>query len=131
MAATLAVAPGVIVHGSGHFYAGRPLTGALLLAAEAAGVYLAYQGAMDVFDLVENVDFETLDNYEGTARLSRGVGMAAGGVLLFLTSWFYDISGAPAAAAATARAKQRQAPAAAVRPVVRPEGVAVVLEKKF
>jgi hypothetical protein len=38
IALEIAFFPGVIIHGAGHFYAGKPKTGSLLLVGELVGV---------------------------------------------------------------------------------------------
>lgn len=97
----LATFPGIVVHGSGHFYAGRPITGVLMLLAEAGAVYMAYQGVSDVYTVVDEnlngnlTDIEIIENLSETEKISQGIGLAAGGLVLFLSSWFYDMSGAP------------------------------------
>ena len=44
MAVLYAVIPGVVIHGSGHFYAGKMGTGAVLLGCGAAGATIFYYG---------------------------------------------------------------------------------------
>jgi len=132
-ASGLAFFPGVLAHGTGHFYAGRPVTGALLVVAEALGVYLAYTGAMDIRRGLEAFDPDD-PTFEGdTGTLSQGIGLAAGGAMIFLTSWFFDLSGAPIAAGEEAAKRQAAATAGRtqVRPALTPGGVAVVLERTF
>jgi hypothetical protein len=46
MALFYAVIPGIIVHGSGHFYAGKTTIGAALLGSELVGGALAFVGAV-------------------------------------------------------------------------------------
>lgn len=99
----LATFPGVLVHGSGHFYAGRPLTGALLLMVEAGAVYMTYRGVSDLMSVADAnmgddvTDIQIITNLSETGQLSRGIGLAAGGLVLFLSSWLYDLTGSPIA----------------------------------
>ena len=71
MALLYAVIPGVLIHGSGHFYAGKTTTGAVLLGSELVGGTMFYY-----------------------ALWGGGSFLAAGGVLFF-GSWIYDLVGAP------------------------------------
>jgi hypothetical protein len=71
MAVLYAVIPGVVIHGSGHFYAGKMGTGAVLLGCGAAGATIFYYGIW-----------------------GKGSYMAFGG-FLFFGSWIYDLVGAP------------------------------------
>lgn len=102
-AIALATFPGIVIQGSGHFYAGRPVTGAILLLVELGAVTMAYNGGRDIYAVVqENTrsdisDVALVENLSNTSRLSRGIGLAVGGVVLFLSSWFYDMTGAPLA----------------------------------
>jgi hypothetical protein len=71
--------PGIIVHGSGHFYAGDARTGSRLLGAEAAGGLLIVGG---FFLGLAGVQTEA-----GFAVLSGGI--------LFVGSWVYDVVRSP------------------------------------
>jgi hypothetical protein len=75
--------PGIVVHGAGHFYAGKKMTSALLFGAELGGVALVFYGV--------NLGIGEMDS-ERTATPNV---VAAGGAALFLGSWIYDIIGAP------------------------------------
>ncbi|MFH1336452.1 MAG: hypothetical protein ABII96_08035 [Candidatus Zixiibacteriota bacterium] len=75
--------PGIIVHGSGHFYAGKTNTGYLLLGTEAAGLLLLYMG------------FEVA--FGGSAYQTDADLMGWTGLALFSGSWLYDIIGSPIA----------------------------------
>ncbi len=131
MALTLALVPGIAVHGSGHFYAGRPLTGAALAAVEVGALYLAYLGSMQITSAVNSgVGDAESENFGNSEELSRGLGLAVTGAALFLGSWLFDLSGAPTAAAETAAAR-KQAAGTALRPALRPDQVALVLERRF
>lgn len=137
-AAGLALFPGVLVHGTGHFYAGRPLTGSVLAASEAAAVYLIIRGGMeayssgkDIADMLNNSAGQGVSqNLGDTGNLSYGLGLAAAGLVVFLGSWLFDVTGAPLAAMQKQKAA---APAGSqAQPVVSArldgQGVAVVLE---
>jgi hypothetical protein len=78
-AMAFAVIPGVVLHGSGHFYAERRKTAVILLGCEVVGL------AMGVF---------------GGLAQSEGAGGSSGstieiGALLFFGSWLYDFIAAP------------------------------------
>ncbi len=131
MAVTLALGPGLAVHGVGHFYAGRPVTGAALLAAELGAVYLAYRGGTDIMRAQANGVFDTNSpNLGQSEEFSRGAGLAAVGVAVFLASWLYDLTGAPIAAAETAAAKAA-ARAVTISPEFRDNRAGVVIEHRF
>ncbi len=134
VASGLAVAPGVLVHGSGHFYAGRPLTGAVLVAAEAVSLYMVYRGVRDIYSQVDAIDFDTFSNFDGNSgQISNGLGLAAGGLMIFLASWLYDITGSAQAVEAdeAARRQSVQANVPTVTPRITPQGVEVVVDRLF
>lgn len=131
MAATLALVPGIAVHGAGHFYAGRPLAGAALVAVELGSLYLAYLGSTQISSAVNSgVGDADSANFGDSEEFSRGLGLVVTGTALFLGSWLFDLSGAPTAAAETAAAR-KEAAGTALRPEVRPDQVALVLEQRF
>lgn len=77
----LALVPGFIIHGLGHYYAGYPRTGNVLLITEGSSFvffFLAFGLALD--------DSDSID--------TAGV-LAVGAFFGFLGSWAYDIIGAP------------------------------------
>ncbi|NTV52206.1 MAG: hypothetical protein HGA76_04235 [Candidatus Firestonebacteria bacterium] len=135
VALSLALVPGIALHGSGHFYAGRPWTGVALLLAEAGGIYMGYRGGKDVYAVVDSLDFDKFSNFHGdTGQISNGLGLALGGVMIFLSSWLYDITGAPIAAQ-QANAAAAQSKAASSAPVVTSRvtahGFEVAIERRF
>jgi hypothetical protein len=83
MAIFYSIIPGIFIHGSGHFYAGKTNTGTLLFGAEAAGVLITYLGFLSSFRGIENQDDTDL--------------MGLVGVVLFAGSWVYDVIGSPIA----------------------------------
>jgi hypothetical protein len=131
VAVSLAILPGIAIHGAGHFYAGRPLQAAALLLVEAGAGYMAYRGASEVYAVSQN--FDLAQNAGESGQLSYGVGLAAGGLFLFLTSWLYDVTGAPMAAAETAAPAQKATAhnAPTVTPQITRRGVELVLERLF
>lgn len=135
VAAALAFAPGVVVHGSGHFYAGRPFAGWCLVLAEAGSVYLAYRGVSELVAMKNELDSASFTSYSGDSeRISRGIGWAAGGLVLFLASWFYDMSGAPLAAADANSIRISQSPESkdpSVVAQVQENGLRVGIQQKF
>lgn len=84
IALLIAILPGSVVHGAGHFYAGKPLTGVALLGLEIIGTGLVFFGAVE--GLGEAMEGGSKGNPEGTILI---------GFSLFLFSWIYDIIGAP------------------------------------
>jgi hypothetical protein len=75
--------PGIIVHGSGHFYAGKTNTGYLLLGTEAAGLLLLYLGFEEALG--------------GSAYRNDADVMGWTELALFSGSWLYDVIGSPIA----------------------------------
>lgn len=89
LALTYAVIPGFIVHGAGHFYAGRRTTGIVLLACEVVGCTFFTVGALD--QAVSHL--EDAHPSDGAS----GEGLIVIGTILFVGSWTYDMIGAPLA----------------------------------
>ena len=82
-----ALVPGLVVHGAGHFYAGKTKTGAVLLGSELVGGTIFSIGVVG----------KGMSQLEGGEPWKYGdVFMAFGGVL-FVGSWIYDVIGAPLA----------------------------------
>ena len=86
MALLYAVIPGVVIHGSGHFYAGKTTTGAVLLGCGVVGGYMFFIGALG----------QGIPGESGELGKYEDVLWAFGGIL-FLGSWIYDLVGAPRA----------------------------------
>lgn len=80
-----AMVPGFVVHGTGHFYAGKPVTGVALLGVEIISLGLCYASAM--FSFAEAMGGTGKGDPEVTGLIGLG---------LFLSSWIYDMAGAPA-----------------------------------
>jgi TM2 domain-containing membrane protein YozV len=79
----IALVPGSIIHGAGHFYAGRIGTGFVLLGSELVGTGLIVVG------LVGGIETITGEPREGwVIELEAGL-------VLFVGSWIYDIIGSP------------------------------------
>jgi TM2 domain-containing membrane protein YozV len=77
----LALVPGSVVHGAGHFYAGKVKTGFILLGTEIVGMSLLMGGALSALP--------------GNVKENRGEMMGFIGFSLFLGSWIYDIVQSP------------------------------------
>jgi hypothetical protein len=121
-ASALAVFPGIILHGSGHFYAGRPWVGTALALTEAVSLYCIYRGYLDIQAGSEEVDLSGSSSYSGNSeQVSRGIGLAVGGTLLFFTSWLFDVTGAPQAAAQV-QAENKAMSDLQIRPELLPDG---------
>ena len=78
----LAVFPGFLVHGTGHFYIGEHTTGLTLLATEVAGIALMASSAM-----IQKSSPDSANT--GALRL----GLSHLGLVLFAGSWAADIVG--------------------------------------
>jgi hypothetical protein len=78
-----ALVPGAVVHGAGHFYAGKAGTGFLLLGSELAGATL----------LLVSVGM----SWEEGSQTLESFPVAFAGGALFFGSWIYDMIGAPLA----------------------------------
>jgi len=79
----IALVPGAIIHGAGHFYAGRIGTGFVLLGSELVGTGLILVG------LVGGIETITGEPREGWV-----IELEAGFVL-FVGSWVYDVVASP------------------------------------
>lgn len=77
----IALVPGSVVHGAGHFYAGKPKTGFVLFGTEIVGIGLFMGGA--------------LSGLPGNVREDAGETIGFVGFSLFMFSWVYDIIVAP------------------------------------
>ena len=80
-----AAIPGFVVHGAGHFYAGKTKTGLLLLGTEVLAFAFFVEGALLEFQESEGWTIEGPD---------PGVFFAIGTVL-FYGSWLYDLFASP------------------------------------
>ena len=78
----IALVPGSVVHGAGHFYAGKLKTGAFLVGTELAGIGLFYLGAVSGMS-------ENLEDEKDRGEL-EWIGFG-----LFLFSWLYDVIESP------------------------------------
>jgi TM2 domain-containing membrane protein YozV len=91
----IAFFPGIIVHGVGHFYAGKPKTGSLLLIGELVGVGCIAAGivviSLGVFTKVGTLG--AADIMEELSGLASGLMYVGSG--LFLGTWIYDVVFAP------------------------------------
>lgn len=84
-ALVIALVPGSVVHGAGHFYAGKTKTAIGLFGAEIIGAGLTLLGAIgNAFEGIEGSESKG----GADAALIIGVGFFAG-------SWIYDVIGSP------------------------------------
>jgi hypothetical protein len=95
VALLLALVPGSLVHGAGHFYAGKVKTGFILLGTEIVGMSLLAGGA--------------LSGLPGNVKEDRGEMMGFIGFSLFIGSWVYDIVESPSEVKKHNEALQRHA----------------------
>ncbi|MCS7227762.1 MAG: hypothetical protein NZ839_02210, partial [Endomicrobia bacterium] len=98
------VGPGFIIHGLGHFYAGKPLMGTILLVCGLIGsgliivgvIILSLSGAL----LTPGILFTIFTGIpvgisESVAGIEIGMKLVSIGSILFFGSWWLDIIGAP------------------------------------
>ena len=85
-ALVIALVPGAVVHGAGHFYAGKTKTAIGLFGAEILGGVFVYFGALGS-SLHSDTGGEGGSN-AGPIVLFLGLG-------LFIGSWIYDIADSP------------------------------------
>jgi len=85
-ALVIALVPGSVVHGAGHFYAGKTKTAIGLFGAEIAGAALTSLGLLG--SLRGDTGGEGDGSLAGPVVLSLGLG-------LFVGSWIYDVVGSP------------------------------------
>jgi len=80
--------PGIVIHGAGHFYAGKLGTGLLLFGTEIVGDGLFLLGAIGVG--VSQIE-------DGGSTWKPGYALMTTGLILFFGSWVYDLIGSPLA----------------------------------
>ncbi|MES2201785.1 MAG: hypothetical protein V4498_06005 [candidate division FCPU426 bacterium] len=131
LAGTLALVPGVAIHGAGHMYAGSWMKGLGLFAIEAASAGIAYTTVMAGADDIKKFT----DNKDGGVPEDLSPVLSRTGVILvctfaFLETWFDDIVGAPIAASEYNR---RAEAAAAAEVSLRPtqDGALFVYSRRF
>jgi hypothetical protein len=79
-----ALVPGAVVHGAGHFYAGKTNTGLILLGSEMLGGVLMLTGAVSGWG-----------GRGGNGPTAEGFVVAFAGGALFFGSWIYDMIKSP------------------------------------
>jgi hypothetical protein len=77
----IALLPGSLVHGAGHFYAGKTTTGLLLLGSELLGAAFVLGG--------------TSTGWGRSSPTREGFAVALAGGTLFFGSWIYDMIKSP------------------------------------
>lgn len=104
VALAIAVFPGFFIHGLGHFYAGKPFVGSVLLICEIIGVSLIVVGiaiiAISGALLSPSIILTALTGTSvGVSETVSGIRTAIGllnlGGILFIGSWCVDVIGAP------------------------------------
>jgi hypothetical protein len=96
----LAIFPGVLVHGSGHMYAGSWMKGLGLATVEAASIIIGVGQYTANVDEVNKI-IKGMEKNQIPTDLSNAytaVGVMAVCSMAFLWSWFDDMTGAPVAA---------------------------------
>jgi hypothetical protein len=83
MAILYAVVPGIVIHGAGHFYAGKRTTAAILFTSGFIGGSFVFIGG--------------LTGLEKRSPTDIGYMLIITGAVLFTGSWTYDLIGAPGA----------------------------------
>jgi hypothetical protein len=84
-ALVIALVPGSVVHGAGHFYAGKTKTAFVLFGAEIIGAGMAFLGGA-----VSSAPHDT-----GGESGSGGDAVLILGLGLFVGSWMYDVMQSP------------------------------------
>ena len=87
MAVLYAIMPGMLVHGSGHFYAGEKTTGWVLVAGEVLSL------AMLTYSIGVGIGKST----DGATSNGSSEVVGVVGVALLMGTWIYDVIGAPLA----------------------------------
>ncbi len=91
----LALFPGLLIHGYGHFYAGDNLTGDMLLGGEVISVLSVGLGALIKSD---TTDFSGGLLGDANNANSVGTNLIWGGIIAFGGFWIIDMAHAPIAA---------------------------------
>ncbi len=94
LAGFLGFVPGLVIHGLGHFYAGRNIEGTCLMLMEGGALYMGYQAYVLGYGAANGLSDNPTQN---TTNLNGALTLGLGSVLLFTTSWMYDWLGAPMA----------------------------------
>ena len=90
VAFAVALIPGSVVHGLGHYYAGDPETGKTLLVTEGVSLGLVLVGGVFLSSQLNSLECSS-DCVIGAISISAGT-------IGFLGSWVYDVIGSPFAA---------------------------------
>ncbi len=91
----LALFPGLLIHGYGHFYAGDDITGDVLLGGEVLSVLSVGLGALIKSDTTDFSGGLLGDTNNATAI---GTNLIWGGIIAFGGFWIVDMAHAPTAA---------------------------------
>lgn len=100
----LALVPGFFIHGLGHFYAGKPLIGSVLLICGVVGTVMLITGIVMVWFsgailspgiIVSILTGTNIFVSETVTGMVLGVELIKYGSILFIGSWWIDIIGAP------------------------------------
>ncbi|MEN3013161.1 MAG: hypothetical protein ABDH23_00900 [Endomicrobiia bacterium] len=99
----LALVPGFFIHGLGHFYAGKPLIGSVLLICGVVGTVMLITGIVMVWFsgailspgiIVSILTGTNIFVSETVTGMVLGVELIKYGSILFIGSWWIDIIGA-------------------------------------
>lgn len=133
LAGGLAFFPGLIVHGSGHMYAGSWMKGLGLFAIEGAAIGIGVStvnGAInDIQKLADGTKNGGVPTNVGTAYQALGVATVC--TMAFLWTWFDDMAGAPIAANEYNRLADERDSRAQLEFTPAGDGVRLALVKNF
>jgi hypothetical protein len=133
LAGGLAFFPGLVVHGTGHMYAGSWMKGLGLFAVEgaAAGIAAAAisSGYNDVQKIIDGSKNGQIPANVGTAYKTVGISVVS--TMAFLWTWFDDMAGAPIAANEYNRLADEAAGQAHLQFAPNGDGAQVALVKHF
>jgi uncharacterized membrane protein YdbT with pleckstrin-like domain len=133
IAGGLAFFPGVVVHGSGHMYAGSWMKGLGLLAIEGAalgiGITTVTQNYAEIEKVINSAQNNGIPTDVGAAWSALGVGLVCS--MAFLWTWFDDMAGAPIAANEYNRLAEEREGQAQLKLMPTGDGAVLALVRRF